>query len=222
MTEHPIVAAMLAEATGGIPRELPRHRHALPREAVRASQAARILIATAEVVAERGYAATSVAGIVRRAGVSSKTFYELYADKEEAFLAAYAAIDVVIARMTEAALAHDDAHSMLRSGARSYLEQLAEEPAFTRMLVIEAVGAGPRVLERRARAFREFAAALAIPLDAARTAGGRAAETDEAMLLAMLGGINELVLGHLVEREPETLPEHLPTVEELIVRICFT
>ena len=76
----------------------------------------RILIGTAEVVAERGYAATSVAQIVRRAGVSSKTFYELYADKESAFLAAYAAIDVVIARMTEAALAHEDPREMLRAG----------------------------------------------------------------------------------------------------------
>ena len=134
----PIVAASLAEATGEVPAELPRHRHSLARDTVRASQEVRILLATAEVVAERGYAETSVAQIVKGAGVSTKTFYELYADKEGAFLAAYAAIDVVIARMRAAALEHDEPREMLRAGARCYLEQLASEPAFTRMLVIEA------------------------------------------------------------------------------------
>ena len=168
---HPLVAAAaLAEATGDVPAQLPRHRHALPRDTVRASQVVRILLATAEVVAERGYAATSVAQVVNRAGVSTKTFYEIYADKEEAFLAAYAAIDVVIARMTAAALEHDEPREMLRAGAATYLEQLACEPAFTRMLVIEAVGAGPRVLRRRAQAFNEFVAAFSMPLELARSA----------------------------------------------------
>jgi AcrR family transcriptional regulator len=217
----PIVAASLAAATGEVPAQLPRHRHALPRESVRASQEVRILMATADVVAERGYAAASVAQIVGSAGVSSKTFYELYADKEEAFLAAYAAIDVVIARMTEAALAHDEPRAMLRAGAASYLEQLAAEPAFTRMLVIEAVGAGPRVLERRARAFREFAAALAVPIELERARDPSLPPVDQPLLVALLGGINELVVEHLVERKAESLPELLPTVEALIVRICF-
>jgi AcrR family transcriptional regulator len=220
--EHPlVVAASLAEATGEVPAELPRHRHALTREAVRASQVVRILLATADVVAERGYAATSVSAIAGRAGVSTKTFYELYGDKEEAFLAAYAAIDVVIARMTEAALAHEGPPEMLRAGARSFLDQLAGEPAFTRMLVIEAVGAGPRVLRRRAEAFADFVAALRVPLDAASARDPGFAGVEEPLLLALLGGINELVLEHLVEREPESLGELAPTVEELIERVCF-
>ena len=215
------IATALAEATGEVPDRLPRHRHALPRDTVRASQVTRILLATAEVVAESGYAETSVAKIVRRAGVSTKTFYELYDGKEDAFLAAYAAIDVVIARMTEAALEQDEPRAMLAAGARAFLDQLAREPAFTRMLVIEALGAGPRVLRRRAQAFVEFAAALRIPLDIAGARDPGLPEVSEALLIALLGGINELVLEHLVERGPETLPELAPTVEELIARVCF-
>ena len=216
-----IVAASLAEATGDVPDLLPRHRHTLTRDTVRASQVVRILMATAAVVAERGYAETSVTAIVKRAGVSTKTFYEIYAGKEDAFLAAYAAIDVVIARITAAALEHDDPRAMLLVGARAYLDELASEPAFTRMLVIEAVGAGPRVRRRRARAFGEFAAALAIPLRLARSRDPGLPEVGEALLLALLGGINELVLQHLAERGAETLPELAPAVETLIVRICF-
>jgi AcrR family transcriptional regulator len=215
------IATALAEASGEVPDRLPRHRHGLGRDTVRASQVTRILLATAEVVAESGYAEASVTKIVGRAGVSTKTFYELYAGKEDAFLAAYAAIDVVIARMTEAALKRDEPREMLAAGARAFLEQLAREPAFTRMLVIEAVGAGPRVLRRRAEAFADFAAALRIPLDIARTRDPRQSEVSDALLLALLGAINELVLEHLVERGAETLPELAPTVEELIDRICF-
>jgi len=205
----PLVArAPLGARESALLAALPRHRHALPRDDIRASQAARLLIATAEVVAEKGYAAASVADVVARAGVSRKTFYELYDGKEDAMLAAYAAIDVVIEGMTAAALAQEEPRAMLTAGARAYLELLAAEPAFTRLLVIEAMGAGPRVLDRRARAFGDFVAALAIPLP----------DVEPALLLALLGGINELVVQHLVRREAATLTDLLPVVERLLDR----
>jgi hypothetical protein len=37
----------------------------------------------------------------------------------------------------------------------------------------------------------------------------------------VVGGINELVLQHLIERDPGTLPELLPTAVTLIERTCF-
>src|SRR5437870_1892114 len=121
----PLAAALsLAVADGEIPAALPRHRHGLSREVVRASQELRIVVATAEVVAAKGYAATTVASIVERAGVSSKTFYELYADLEEAFLTTYAVIHEVIERIVDASLAHDDPRAMLRAGTRAFLETL--------------------------------------------------------------------------------------------------
>ena len=69
--------------------QLPRGPHRLAREEVLASQRGRMLAAIAEAVAEKGYAATTVADVVGRAGVSRKTFYEHFADKEECFLAAW-------------------------------------------------------------------------------------------------------------------------------------
>ena len=71
------------------PNRLPSGRHGLPRETVAASQRARMIDAMAAVVAEKGYAATTVADVVERAGVSRRTFYEQFADKEACFLAAY-------------------------------------------------------------------------------------------------------------------------------------
>lgn len=216
-----VAAALVEEFQGAIPPTLPRHRHGLPRDAVRASQGMRILVATAQVVAEKGYGAASVAAIVERAGVSTKTFYELYADKEEAFLAAYAAVDIVIARMERAALEQEDPRDMIRAGIGSFLASLAEQPAFTRMLVIEATGAGPRVLKRRVEAFQDFVRVLGVPLRLAHAADPRVPAPDDTIVLAVLGGITELVLHHLVERDPATLPDLGPAALELIERACL-
>jgi AcrR family transcriptional regulator len=219
----PLAAALsLAAADDDIPAALPRHRHGLSREVVRASQALRIVVATAEAVAENGYAATTVSAIVERAGVSSKTFYELYTDKEEAFLATYAVIYEVIERILDASLAHDDPRAMLRAGTRAFLDTLAAEPAFARTLVIEAVGAGPRVLARRAEAFGEFVRVLALPLRLARATDPDLPEPDDAVLLGVCGGILELVLQHLVARGAASLPELAPTIDELVERVCLT
>src|SRR3954463_3168983 len=70
-------------------RVLPRGRHAAPREVVAESQRERLLVAMADAVAEKGYAHAAVADVIERAGVSRRTFYEHYANKEECFLAAY-------------------------------------------------------------------------------------------------------------------------------------
>src|SRR5882724_3806888 len=69
----------------GLVARLPSGRHGLAREAVVASQRGRLLDAMAEVVAEKGYQATTVADVVERAGVSRRTFYEQFPDREACF-----------------------------------------------------------------------------------------------------------------------------------------
>ena len=70
-------------------KRLPRGRHGLPREAVTESQRNRIHQAMIEVVSARGYPETRVVDVIGVAGVSRKTFYELFESKEDCFLAAY-------------------------------------------------------------------------------------------------------------------------------------
>src|ERR1700755_1214941 len=71
------------------PRRLPRGRHALAPEEVRADQRRRLIEAVPRVVAARGYEAMSVADVVRAAGVSRNAFYENFGDKRECFAAAH-------------------------------------------------------------------------------------------------------------------------------------
>src|ERR1700750_933600 len=79
----------MASASPDIPRRLPRGLHGLDREVVEASQRSRLVEAVGRAVADKGYGAATIDDIVRGAGVSKKTFYEHFRDKEDCFLAAY-------------------------------------------------------------------------------------------------------------------------------------
>src|SRR2546421_4217944 len=121
-------------------RPLPRGPHHLERAVVLASQRGRMLDAMAEAVAAKGYGAATVADVVAGAGVSRRTFYEHFSDKEECFLAAYdAGVDILLGHLVEQAAAADglDWRERTRRGVRAYLDVLAAEPAFARTFLIE-------------------------------------------------------------------------------------
>src|SRR3954452_20760470 len=120
-------------------RVLPRGRHAAPREVVAESQRERLLVAMADAVADKGYANVAVADVIERAGVSRRSFYEHFTNKEDAFLAAYdggvAGLLDAIAEAEEAAAqtapGRDGALlARARAGTEVYLQLLADNPAF--------------------------------------------------------------------------------------------
>jgi AcrR family transcriptional regulator len=142
---------------------LPRGRHRLSRREVADSQRARILGAIVAEVAQHGYGRTSVAGVVARAGVSSKAFYEQFADKEACFLAAYdMGVGVLLEELRESLDGPDTSPlGRFERALDSYLGLLASEPAFARTFLIEVYGAGPIALQRRLDVQRRFADLLA-------------------------------------------------------------
>src|SRR3954451_20197141 len=80
----------------------PRGRHAPPLEVRLEVQRERLLEAAAEVFAERGYAEASAEAISRAAGMSKATFYEHFANKEDAILALFdEATRVIMGRVGE-------------------------------------------------------------------------------------------------------------------------
>lgn len=214
----PLAARITGSATGGAPpaERLPRHVHNLPREDVARSQRARILRAVAESVAANGYAATTVADVIRRAGVSRSTFYELYDGKEAAFLDAYAGIEVVQQHLVDAAAAATDPPSMLRAAVRAQLALLAAEPAFTWMFFVEAVAAGPRILARRRETTEGFLDLLTAMLAVARSRDASVPPADRQRLLAFVGGARELIATHLLDADATSLP----TLEDAIVDVA--
>ena len=148
---------MTASARG---RALPRGPHKLSREEVARSQRERLLEATTAAVAENGYVATSVADILKRAGVSRTTFYEMFRDKQDCFLAAYRAQAELVASVMEAALAPgyapDEPVERLDRLLRVYLEGLRLQPALARVFLVEVYAAGPEAIAQRLASMELF------------------------------------------------------------------
>src|SRR4029077_431181 len=133
----------------------------LPREHVSEIQRMRILAAMADVASERGAGSVTVAHVVARAGVSRRTFYDLFADREECFLAAFEeAIGRVGARVIEAYEQEGSWRERIRAGLWALLVFLDEEPATARLCIVESLAAGPRVLECRAVVMRALVRAI--------------------------------------------------------------
>jgi AcrR family transcriptional regulator len=122
------------------------------REKVSEIQRARILGAMTEVAAERGAANVTVAHVVARSGVSRRTFYELFEDREACFLAAFEdATGRIAAEVVPAYEGEKRWRDRIRAALAELLEFLDEEPEVGRLCIVESLAAGPGALERRGR-----------------------------------------------------------------------
>jgi AcrR family transcriptional regulator len=140
---------------------LPEGRGSLPPAATAFLQRARILDATARLVAEHGYPGTSVEEIRRRAGVSRRTFYAHFAGKEDAVVAAFdAAVAYVLPRLVEAFRAAPDWAGAIDAAVAAYLALVDCDGAWAAFCVIELPGAGRRAMAHRDAALRRLSAEL--------------------------------------------------------------
>ncbi len=122
------------------------------REEVVANQRARLHGATVEAVTLHGYSGTSVAELCRLAGISKRTFYEQFDNKEACFLASYERIITGAAtRVVSARSARADRERRLSSALEALLLEAAERPKAARLVLWEAGSAGPAVLQHGAR-----------------------------------------------------------------------
>jgi AcrR family transcriptional regulator len=188
-------------------KPLPRGRHGLPRETVTDSQRRRIIDSMVVAVAERGYGDTRVVDVVERAGVSRATFYDLFDDLEDCFLAAF---DHVSGQILKAAITAYDERAdaewaeRIRLSVGSVLELLAGWPDGARFAIVEVLAAGPNALVRRDAVLRR----LAELVDA-----GRAHSTVDPpgmTSIAVIGGIQEVLYSEVIHGATPRLPDRLP------------
>lgn len=129
------------------------------RVQVSEAQRARVLSAAALVVGESGYGGMSVARVCARAGVSRRTFYDLYSDREDCFLAVFE--DALLRVSSVVGTAYLEVSGSWRERVRAGLGALLclfdEEPGLGSLLVVDALAGGPRVLARRARVLEVLA-----------------------------------------------------------------
>jgi AcrR family transcriptional regulator len=177
--------------------------HGLPREEVDRIQRRRLLNAMADVVAEVGYEEATVERVLVQAGVSRRTFYELFSDREDCFLAAYDdAMRDVFRLITNAYLDCETPERGIEAALEAFLRFCADEPAAARLCVVEVFAAGPRARERRAEFMERFAALMEHALGDMR--GDK--QLDRLAAQALVGGVHEVIYGPIDRGDVAGLP----------------
>ncbi|HZD64511.1 MAG TPA: TetR/AcrR family transcriptional regulator, partial [Acidimicrobiales bacterium] len=186
-------------------RALRSGHHGLSRETVASTQRDRIIDAFVQVAAERGYQRTTVVAVCKQAGVSSKTFYVHFADKEDCFLAAYdLGMDQLLGEVRQVCAAGDTWPDRLAAGLSRLLSELAAAPAFARMAVVEVNAAGPAAIDRLTAALRACQAFFAdAPWDS------RLPDVKEGLVSAVIGGVYTRIRAAVVSGDAAHLPDAL-------------
>jgi AcrR family transcriptional regulator len=197
----------------------PRDRDEL-RAAASTLTRARIFEAMARVVAERGYADTTIGDVVKAASVSRRTFYEHFEGKEDCFVETYrTGCENGIAEQVAAvrALEHPEWRTRLRVSLEVYLSHLADEPHFARVLLIDVLGAGARALEMRERILATYVENYRALHAVAQTEEPDIPDVPDAFLRALVGGIAELVQECLLDSPAEEVSERLRALAPTLV-----
>jgi AcrR family transcriptional regulator len=187
--------------------KLPPGRHLVPSDFVAQNQRERILLATAELVAERGYQKTTIELIAKTSRVALVTFYEHFSSKEDCFLAAFDE-SIVAAREVFAELLNpEDAwQDQISAGLEIFLEMVVKEQARAKLCIVEAQAAGTASLGR----YQAMLESVAPKLREGREFNPRSSRLPDGLEVAIAGGIAWLVHQRLVTGEADDLMALLP------------
>jgi AcrR family transcriptional regulator len=181
---------------------------------VAAIQRSRILAAAVEAVDEVGYARLTVAEVIGRARVSRKTFYDVFRDREDCFLAAFQqALQQARTILGEVY----DRDAAWPEGIRCALARLLmcmdEEPGLAKLCVVESLGAGERVLELRAKVLGELAAVV----DQGRFVSNATHAPPELTAEGVVGAVFAVLHTRLLDGDSEPLTNLLGSLMSMIV-----
>lgn len=169
-------------------------RHTDGHEQLSQIQRARIVAAMIDVASQRGVSYATVARVVARSGVSRRTFYEQFLDREDCFLAAFDQAVERISAVVIPAYSHPSKWpERVRNGLAALLQFLDHEPALARLVLVEALGAGPTVLEHRRRGIAQIIAVVDREGQAAKAGEGPPPLTGE----GVVGGVLSLIHARL-------------------------
>jgi AcrR family transcriptional regulator len=185
----------------------PPGRPAVPRDFVAEGQRERILAATTELAAERGYQKTTIELIAKRARVALVTFYEHFEDKQACFLASFdESVDAareIFGELVEPGLAWPQ---RVAAGLEVLLEMVVAQPARAKLCLVEAQAAGTASLAR----YQAMLESLAPVLREGRELNPRAARLPDGLEVAIAGGLAWLVHQRLVADQLDGLQALLP------------
>jgi AcrR family transcriptional regulator len=187
-------------------RQLPRGKATAPEAAAR-NQRERLYAAMVASCDARGYAASSVGDLLELSGISSKTFYEHFTDKQDCFRAATEEIlDGTLTLVARRIAAESSAEDRARVALDAFIELIVSQPAAARMVFVESYAAGEPAVEPLRRTIDEFGRLARVALKQMPGHEGTPIE----LARAIVGGIYRIVHQRLQQRREEELPALVP------------
>jgi len=172
----------------------------------------RLLEGMAHAVAAKGYADTTIADIVREASVSRRTFYEHFSTKAECLIALYeSASRNALKVLRDSIDPQYEWQTQIERALTAYLGCMAQNPVLMRTLFIEILGLGAEGLEARRRVNQEIADFMLGIVNS-----GGAAPLSPGMAMAIVGGINELILQYIEQDRVALLHELVEPSSQLV------
>jgi AcrR family transcriptional regulator len=195
--------------------KLPRGPHALPQDVVIAHQRERLLDAAATAVAEEGYAELTVRDLIVRAGVSRRTFYQLFDDKIDCVFAAheraFERLGRVLVDACRTELVWPDRVAAAIAAALAFA---VESPSEAQLIVVACHTASEPKLASRGHAAHEMLADL---LRAGRQQAEVAHVPPELTEQAVVGAAMAVVGSRLLAGEVDGLPLLAPELTQVIL-----
>jgi AcrR family transcriptional regulator len=187
-------------------QRLPPGRHSVPSHEVARQQRERLMGGMLDAIGEQGYVATSVADVLSRAGVSRRTFYEHFSDKEDCFLQAYDhVVRILTAAIQEVVADLSNWQRAVRDGIELLLVTVAAHPRLARACIVEILAVGPEGMRHRDAAMAPFRQLFAAGYHQIAGSGALPATVPE----TLVGGILETITARVMRGEADRVPELL-------------
>jgi AcrR family transcriptional regulator len=189
-------------------------------------QRRRLLGAVVELACEGGVQTVSVAIICGRAGVSRRTFYDLFLEREDCLQAAFAdAVETARQAVIEAVASSEgddktrghrrgsDWSERVRAALTTLLSMFDQEPGLARLLIVDGPGFGPKALELRGEVLGQ--AARLIDEGCAEARPGR--EPPPLTAEGTVGAVLSVIHTRLLQPDPHSLTQLVGSLMALIV-----
>ncbi|MGY1730946.1 TetR/AcrR family transcriptional regulator [Geodermatophilus sp. SYSU D01045] len=190
-----------------------------------AQRRVRILLALATCMAAKGYRATTISDIAREGRVSKTVVYAHFRDKEHCLLELYTrATDKMLATVhaaqDRAAAEGLSWRERLRSAVRAYLEVLAANPEVAWAALVEVQAAGRHALALRRQVIDRYVELIGgVAAEMAERYPDEVRAVDRALVVAAVGGLNELMLARVERGEAGSLAEDTDHATEVLVQL---
>ncbi|GAA5046565.1 TetR/AcrR family transcriptional regulator [Nocardia callitridis] len=191
MTRH----ALTRRYTGLAPEERTRQRRGA------------LLTAALELFGTAGYQPTAVKKLCLRAGLTERYFYESFTDREDCLAALYTALvdrlrtATADATALAAAANPTDLDAIAYAGLHGFVDYLTKDPRRARVVLIEVVGVSLAMEQRRHGVLQEFTDMVVAAWSAVAAARSPGVEvtTDRLTAVALVGGVNHLLVHWLMD-----------------------